>query len=149
MKTRRKGLTLIETSIALAIISISAMGGLSYQYYSVRQMRVASVMLSGMRVGQMLLEDWKGKAAKDNYDPTQLNMGFTKDPLGTDYLITMDGQKYYVWLDHTDLATDAVSGVTLREIKCTVRWQSDATKPSLLTTDPTSVFSTYVRMGQD
>lgn len=149
MKKFRRGTTLIEASIALAAISIAATAGLSYQYQGARQMRVASVMLSSMRVGQMLLEDWKGAGATDNYDPTKLNLGFTKDPKGTNYLIVMDGQKYYVWLEHTDIATDAFSGVTLREIKCTVRWQLNSRNGSLVATDPTSVFSTYVRMGQD
>jgi Tfp pilus assembly major pilin PilA len=149
MKTRRKGATLVETAIALAVISISSVGGLSYQYYSVRQMRVASVMLSGMRVGQMLLEDWKGKAGADDYDPTQLNMGFAKDPAGTDYNFTLDGQMFYIWLDHADIATDAQSGVTLRQITCTIRWKMNPANLALQTADPTSVFSTYVRMGQD
>jgi prepilin-type N-terminal cleavage/methylation domain-containing protein len=149
MKNRRRGLTLIETAIALMIISISAVAGMSYQYYSFRQMRVASVMLSGMRIGQMLLEDWKGEGATDGYDPTSLNMGFLKNPLGTDYSVTMDGQKYNIWLEHSDITTDALSGVTLREIKCTVRWRANSASQTATAADPTSVFSTYVRMGQD
>jgi len=149
MKNRRRGSTLVETAMALGVISIAAVGGLSYQYYSVRQMRVASVMLAGMRVSQMLLEDWKGKGAPDSYDPTLLNMGFQKDPIGTDYVITVDGQKYYIWLEHADVSTDDASGVTLREIKCTIRWQADASAKTLKATDPLSVFSTYVRMSQD
>jgi hypothetical protein len=149
MKTRRKGATLVETAIALAVITISSIAGLSYQYYGARQMRVASVMLSGMRVGQMLLEDWKGKAGADDYDPLQLNMGFVKNPIGSDYNITVDSYKYYIWLAHTDIETDALSGVTLREIMCTVRWKTNPASSSLSASDPTSVFSTYVRMGQD
>jgi type II secretory pathway pseudopilin PulG len=149
MKNRRSGMTLVETAIAMGVIAIAALGGLSYQYYSTRQIRVASVMLSGMRVGQMLLEDWKGKAAADDYDPTVLGLGFTKDPIANNYNLTMDGQKYYIWLDHIDIATDPVTDITLREIKCTIRWQADSTKTALATSDPTSVFSTYVRMGQD
>jgi prepilin-type N-terminal cleavage/methylation domain-containing protein len=149
MKKRQRGMTLVETAVALGIVSISAVGGLSYQYHAARQMRVATVMLSGMRIGQMLLEDWKGTGAVDDYDPTKLGLGFAKDKIGNDYIVTVDGQKYYVWLEHNDITTDDLSGVTLREIKCTIRWQASGMDKPLASTDPTSIFCTYVRTSQD
>lgn len=149
MKSNRKGITLIETAVAMAVIGICAVAGLSYQYQGARQMRTATVMLSGMRIGQMLLEDWKSAGAVDSYDPVKLNMGFQKSPQGNNYIVTMDGQEYYIWLEHGDLATDSVSNVTLREIKCTIRWKASPGAGGLSANDPTSVFSTYVRVSQD
>jgi Tfp pilus assembly major pilin PilA len=149
MKKQRRGLTLIEAAIAIGVVGISSLGALSYQYYSARQLRVASVTLASMRVGQMLLEDWKGKGGDDVYDPTKLGMGFAKDTIGTDYIVTIDGQRFYIWLTHADVTTDSLAGVTLRELKCTVRWRSDLTARTPGTDDPTAVFATYIRRGED
>lgn len=145
MYVRHKGLTLVETAIAMAILAITSIGALSYRYHSAQQIRVANAVTAATRIGQMVLEDWKSKGGAADYDPTSLNMGFTKNTIGDSYVIAIDGMSMAVWLDTSDVDTDAFYGIVLREVKCTVRWRNDTGIGTVGTTDPTAVFTTYVR----
>jgi prepilin-type N-terminal cleavage/methylation domain-containing protein len=150
MRVKRNGLTLVETAIAIAVLSVSALGTLSYQYYAARQSHNATAQLAATRIGQLLLEDWKSVGGKDDYNPTGLNLGFSRDTVGTGYIITVDGLRYYVSLDTpTDVDTDTMTDTTLRQIQCTVRWRVDLTSGSIRSTDPSLIFTTYVRRAQD
>ncbi len=147
MRRKRRGLTLVETAIALGIISVSTIGSLAYQYHAARQIRIAHAELAATRVGQLLVEDWKSTGGASNYDPVQLGIGFVADPVENNYVIFVDGVKFYVWLVHVDEAM--TFGGTLRRITITLRWRANFDNQTPTAVDPIVVFTTYVRKGQD
>ena len=114
MKSRRIhndiGVTLIEAMVAIAIVAVLAIGGLTYQVYGAAHFRIAKGELTSTRAGQLLIEDWKGNGAPDivNYDATELGVGFVK-PNPSDnsyYTITIDGIKLHLNLSFADVAVD-------------------------------------------
>ncbi len=148
MRVKYRGLTLVETAIALAVVSISTLGSLAYQYHAARQIRIAQAELAATRIGQLLVEDWKSTGGADNYDPLALDIGFAADPIGGSYIITVDRVKMYVWLVNVDV--DMSFGGTLRQITVTIRWRGNFDDQAPVPgADPLVVFTTYVRKGQD
>jgi prepilin-type N-terminal cleavage/methylation domain-containing protein len=148
-----KGVTLIEALIAAVIVSILALGGLVYQYLGATHFRVAHAELTATRVGQLLIEDWKGSGAPDidNYDATTLGVGFEK-PIDGDnsyYAITVDGLKMHLWLTYEDIDVDDFAGVTLRQISVKIQWRKDFRSADVETDDPSIVLTTYARLGED
>jgi hypothetical protein len=148
MSTNRKGVTLVEAAAAIAVISICILGALSYQYHSARQIRIAHCELAATRVGQMVIEDWKAAGGNSDYDPRSMDIGFAKNILGSDYNITVDGTKFYVSLDSSQVDFDDFSGIALRQIVCDIRWRDGGTGAPTIT-DPEVIFTTYLRAGQD
>ena len=142
----RRGFTLIEAMVAMAILAIAALGALSYQYHSARHARIAKLEMTATRTAQLLLEDWKSSGGSSNYDPTNLELGFSFDDESGFYRIEVDDQPMYIRLEYKDVATDASAGVTLREISVINRWRTDFadTVPDL--TNPHLVLTTYVRL---
>ncbi len=77
-------MTLIEVVIATVIISIAAVGVLSYGYHGAVQRRMARAHAGAVRTGYLLLEDWKAnggsifyaRAVKGMPSPLELDMGF-------------------------------------------------------------------------
>ncbi len=77
-------MTLIEVLVAMLIISIAAFGGLSYGYHGAVQRRRARAHAGAVRVGRLLLEDWKAnggsifyaRAVRGTPNPLELDMGF-------------------------------------------------------------------------
>jgi hypothetical protein len=151
---QQKGLTLIEACLAMAMIAIVATGALSYQYLGVKHIRIAQTDLAATRIGQLILEDWKGTGGVDvaNYDLTTKSLGFQKPQRATstaDYYIIVDGTAYYVWLSSADKDNDPDAGVTLRQISAILQWPRDFGAGGPAVGDPSMVLSTYVRKGQD
>jgi len=148
-----KGVTLIEALIAAVVVSILALGGLAYQYLGAAHFHVAHAELTATRVGQLLIEDWKGSGAPDidNYDATTLGVGFEK-PIDGDnsyYTITVDGLKMHLWLDFENIDVDDFAGVTLRQISVKIQWRKDFSSADLETDDPSIILTTYARLGED
>jgi type II secretory pathway pseudopilin PulG len=150
---RQRGLTLIEACLAMAMIAIVAIGALSYQYFGIRHLRIAQADLAATRIGQLVLENWKGTGGVNsaNYDLTTLGLGFQRptSPTAGNYYITVDGTTYYVWLAYEDKITDSDSGITLRQISATLRWPNNFGTGSVTANDPAVTLITYVRKGQD
>jgi prepilin-type N-terminal cleavage/methylation domain-containing protein len=149
MLAHRRGVTLIETTVALAVVAVSTLGALSYQYHCARQIHIAHAELAATRVAQTIAEDWKASGGGDAYDPTAMNIGFAKDPIGTGYLITVDGMHFFIDLTARQVDYDNFSTIALREINCTVRWRSDFNAGAPGPSDPAVVMTTYLRAGQD
>ncbi|HSV27165.1 MAG TPA: hypothetical protein VLH60_04660 [Sedimentisphaerales bacterium] len=139
---------MIETAIALAVISVATAGSLAYQYHAARHIRIAHAELAATRIGQLLVEDWKSRGGESNYDPVALNIGFSAVPMADHYIITVDRVRFHVWLVNVDETMHF--GGTLRRITVTIRWRGnfDAALPDPLT-DPLLVFTTYVRKAQN
>lgn len=145
---RQGGFTLVEAMVAMAVLAIASLGALSYQYHTARHAQIAKFEMTATRTAQLLLEDWKSVGGLDNYDPTDLNVGFYTDPeIDGFYRINVDGLPMYVRLRYEDIDHDDVAGVTLREISVIVRWSpdyEDGQGPQA--SDPHLVLTTYVRL---
>ena len=149
ISSKCNGLTLIETVIAIAVIAIAALGSLQYLYFGALQTRVARLELIATRTAQLLLEDWKSTGGDDGYNPVSLGMGFTPISAGN-YRITIGGATFYINLPPAnDIDNDEFAGVTLRRLTATLRWRNDGTQGIISDDDPSLVFTTYVRRGQD
>jgi prepilin-type N-terminal cleavage/methylation domain-containing protein len=149
MSLCRRGVTLIETAVAIIVIAVCTLGALSYQYHSARQMRIAHCELAATRIGQMVIEDWKAAGGNGSYDPLSMDIGFAKNVIGSGYNLAIDGTRYYVTLDSSQVDFDDFSGTILREIVCKVDWLADGGTGTPGSGDPSVIFTTYLRSGQD
>jgi prepilin-type N-terminal cleavage/methylation domain-containing protein len=147
----KKGFSLIEVMVAVLLTCIIALGTLGYRYLSVKHGRTADAQLMAVRIGQLLLEDWKSQAGNADYDPESLNLGFAAPKSGEygAYFITLGNIPFFVDLQNTDVETDAAAGVTLRQMAVIVKWRSDLTRGAIRSYDPSLTFTTYVRRDQD
>lgn len=143
---RSGGMTLIEIMVAMAILAIAAIGALGYQYHSATHNRIARLEMTATRTAQLLLEDWKGTGGLSNYDPRNLNIGFTKLEDSDIYRIVIDNLPMYAKLAYTDLDYDSTAGLTLREISVIVRWRRDLSAGMPTISDGILVLTTYVRL---
>lgn len=134
--------TLVEVMAAMAVLVISSVGALSYQYYSARDAQIARSQITATRVAQLLLEDWKSTGGSSEYNPRTLGLGFSSplpipshfsegvglglgSPLRDSvYDVTIDYVPMMVMLTWSDVAEDDVSGVILRQLNVTVMFGS-------------------------
>lgn len=151
-----RAFTLIELMVAVAVISIAAICALDYQYYAAKHSRVAHAQITAMRTSQLLIEDWKSVGGSTAYDPLNLQLGFSSASVPSDftmgqsigstlnntvYTITVNNVSMLIILGYSDVAHDAISGTTLRQLTAMVRWQDGTT----LCISPV-VLTTYVRL---
>jgi prepilin-type N-terminal cleavage/methylation domain-containing protein len=150
-KSKRDGFTLVEVMISVAIIVIVALGTLSYQYQTVKHSRSAEAQVTAAYLGQLLLEDWKSTFGDAGYDATSLGLGFVipTAPETGNYKITLDNQTFYLQkaqqLVNIPNNPDLVAGITLQELSVTVRWRKDGGTGAVGASDPTLIFTTFVR----
>jgi len=150
-KSRRDGFTIVEVMMSVTIITIVALGTLSFQYYSVKDSRTSEAQVTATRLGQLLLEDWKSTFGDAGYDATSLGMGFVAPipPETGDYKITLDNQTFYLQKTQQEVDIpnnpDLVAGITLQELSVTVSWRRDYGNGAVSSSDPTLTFTTFVR----
>ncbi len=148
--------TLVEVMVAMTILTIAALGALSYQYHAAGHVRIARAQSAATHVAQLLLEDWKSTGGSEEYDPSILALGFSSPlpiPFGWDevksqelgeplhdavYAITIDDLPMLVMLSWEDVAYDATAGLKLRQLAVTVKFgvvnQLENIPPVALTT---------------
>jgi hypothetical protein len=136
--------------IAVALTCILALGGMSYQYYSMKDSRIAQAQIMATRIGQLLLEDWKSTGGDPDYDPESLLLGFEKTGAGEfgNYRVTLGSQTFYMRLQFDDVDHDDLADVILRQINVTVRWRWDYTRGPVSDNDPVISLATYVRRDE-
>jgi prepilin-type N-terminal cleavage/methylation domain-containing protein len=139
-----RGFSLIEVMLSMAIVIIVALGTLSFQYQGVKHSRAAEAQIAAARIGQLLLEDWKSSGGDTDYDPNALGLGFTYVS-ANNYTISLDYQTFHILMARQVISTDAVAGVTLLQLSITVSWRRDFGTGTVSSTDPSLVFTTYVR----
>jgi prepilin-type N-terminal cleavage/methylation domain-containing protein len=150
-KSRCDGFTIVEVMVSVAIITIVALGTLSFQYYSVKNSRSSEAQVTATRLGQLLLEDWKSTGGDSDYDANALGLGFAASipPATGSYNITLDYQKFYIQMAQQLVSIannpDPVAGVTLQELSVTVSWRKDFGNGAVSDSDPTLTFTTFVR----
>jgi len=149
MKNRKRGFTLIEIVITMAILLIASLGVINYQYYAIKSAKIAQTKISATRLGTLILENWKSFGGSDTYDPTELNLGVVKlTSVENKYLITVDDVPFYLTLSARDIDSSEITGVTLRELSVFVQWNSDYLQEIPQSSDPATTFYTYVRQDQ-
>lgn len=162
MKTKRPkftaAVTLVEVMVAMVILTIAALGALSYQYHAAGHARIARAQSAATHVAQLLLEDWKSTGGSKEYDPSILALGFSSplpipaqwtnvnvkamvlaEPLNSAvYAVTIDDLPMLVMLSWEDVAYDATAGLKLRQLGVTVKFgvvhQIENIPPVALTT---------------
>jgi len=160
---------LLELMIALAVIGVAALGGLSYQYHATKHAKVAQAQITATRMVQMLLEDWKSTGGSTDYDPESLGMGISATypvslgPGGFAELgSTLNGEAYHVEvaglpmvmvLKYKDVDYDAEADVTLRQLAIVVGFGTVSAETATLTDSrgwvsgvPPVTLTTYVRV---
>jgi prepilin-type N-terminal cleavage/methylation domain-containing protein len=146
----RGGVTLIEVMLALAVVVIAALGSLCYEYLCVDHVRYARAEMTATRIAQLLIEDWKSTGGADDYDPQDLNMGFTLPPevgMGN-FMTVVDGIPLYISMDQGEVEKDTFAGIKLNRITVAVKWRKDFTSGPVTDSDPSITFNTYVRRDQ-
>lgn len=150
--SRLHGFTIVEVMLSMAIVTIVALGTLSFQYNGVKPARASEAQIAATRLGQLLLEDWKSTGGDSDYDPNVLGLdpGFTLITT-SNYRITLDYQTFYLHFAQTLAPVssgsnpDPVAGVTLQQLSVTVSWRKDYTAGTVSSSDPTLTFTTFVR----
>ena len=148
--------TLIEIMVAMTILTIAALGALSYQYHAAGHVRIARAQSAATHVAQLLLEDWKSTGGSEEYAPDTLAVGFSSplpipakwtnvkamvlaNPLNDAvYAVTIDDLPMLAMLSWEDVAYDTTAGVKLRQLGVTVNFgvvnQLEEILPVALTT---------------
>ena len=165
------GVTLVEALVAMSIMAVTALGALSYQYHAARHGHLARQQMTATRTAQLLLEDWKSTGGDENYNPTELGLGFSSplpvpsglsfdsEPTGATlhnavYTITVDGLPMLVMLKWADIPDPyGISEISLRELavivsidKSIVSSADGNTTRSGAINIPPIILSTYVRI---
>ena len=141
----------MEVMVAVALTCVIALGTLDYRYLNVKHSRIADAQLFAVRIGQLVLEDWKSNSGDTDYNPESLNLGFAAPLPGEygNYVITLGNIPFFVFLQVSDVETDATAGVALRQMSVTVEWRNDLARGAIRSCDPSLTFTTYVRRDQD
>jgi len=64
--------------ITTVVVAIAALGGLSYEYLSAKQTKIALSQMTATRTARLLLEDWKSTGGSSDYRPSSLGLGFSE-----------------------------------------------------------------------
>lgn len=132
----RRGVTLVEVMTATAVMAAGTIGALSFQYHASGHSKIARSQICGTRTAQLLLEDWMSTGGSEEYDPTELGLGFSSG--NGQYSITVDEVPMIVRLAWKDIDHDSEAEVTLRELSVEVEFGDEDNlekiKPVILTT---------------
>ncbi len=142
------GVTLLELVIATLILSIAAVGALTYQYHAVKHAHSAQAELTAAQLAQLVIDDWKSTGGDEFYDPADLDLGLEELSNSRIYRIRLNDFPMRVGLEHNDVEIDEAAGVTLREIRVVVRWRRDYKDLEPAGDDPVFISTTYVRRDQ-
>jgi len=146
-----RGMTLIEVLMAAVVASVAATGVLSYEYQAARQTRVARAHAAAVRIGYMLLDDWKANGGNFLYadgddgvhNPVELDMGFVRISNGV-YHITVGNIPMQVTLSREPRYLYS----RLIELKVVVQWRVDLGEGQFGPDDRRVELATYARVDQ-
>jgi hypothetical protein len=121
--------SLAEVMVSVVVVTIVALGGLSYQYHAARHARIARAQITATRTAQLLLEDWKSTGGSSEYDPAALGIGISFAGAvsigsydwdttlgGGAYSTKIDGLPMVVMLGFRDVEYDVDAQVKLRQL---------------------------------
>jgi hypothetical protein len=114
----RRGISLVETMNAIAILSIGVIGITGYRYCAALDTHKSDACIASARIGQLLSESWRGLQGSENYNPvTHLGAGLTitesnglEAPMGYtvlgSYKILMNNMAFYTTLSWKDFSSN-------------------------------------------
>ena len=147
----RRGLSLVDAMVALAILSVGVVAATNYRYYAALDARKATMHTAAAKIGQMLCESWRGVEGAETYDPTtylgsNLEITTSTGPdkpedftlLGS-YAVQLNGVDYYVTMSWKDI----YSG--LRALNVVVAWvQQEQVGSNFADVDKSFKLTTYM-----
>ena len=123
-----------EVMVSVVVVTIVALGGLSYQYHAARHARIARAQITATRTAQLLLEDWKSTGGSSQYDPEDLGIGISFAGAvsigsydwdttlgGGAYSMKIDGLPMVVMLGFRDVESDEGAQVKLRQLTVVIQ----------------------------
>ena len=112
-----KGLSLVETMVAIVILSIAVIGASGYRYYAALDTRKADMRMTAARVALLLCESWRGLKGDETYDPTV--------HLGSELLITVADSNDFAPDEPNDFTKLGSYAVLMNGVPCytTMSWQ--------------------------
>ncbi|MBC8392815.1 MAG: type II secretion system protein [Deltaproteobacteria bacterium] len=148
MAKYKSGYTLVEVIITIAVLAVISLGTMGYQFHAVQQAKTAQAKMTAMRLGSLILENWRSQGGSDAYDPTALNLGIVELNAGEKYYYVINDVPFYLNLFKKDIDTNSTTGVTLRQLSVFVQWRADYQEMLPGNSDPGSTLFTYVRRDQ-
>ena len=167
---QKRGLTLIEVMIAMGILMFAVIGAMGYRYYSALDTRKADEQITAGRIGQMLLEGWRGGGGRNmgdpynSFNPVNLSVpdaqlliangssgppvpsGFTS--FGSTYRVMSEGARYYATLSYKDEDLNGDGTLDMRILNAEVAWIEDYPTGNYQATDRTVRLTTKVDKPQ-
>jgi hypothetical protein len=138
--------TLIEATVAMAVLTIAMLGAMSYEFYASKDAQTARAQTAATKTAQLLLEDWKSTGGSQEYNPTFLDLGFSSalkipadftydSSLGSPlndavYAITINDIPMLVMLIWADLAYDTMAEIKLRQLAAIAKCRPEAVSAS-------------------
>lgn len=146
--SKPNGFSFIEMMIAILILAVVSLGTLSYQLHAVQRNTKSDTKMAAVRMGTLVIENWKSTGGSDGYDPTQQHLGISKVQNEDLYKVIIDNVPYYLSFTFQDLDTNVTTGVTLRELSVLVQWCEDCGDQIPGGSDPSTTLYNYVRRDQ-
>ena len=116
-----KGLSLVETMVAIVVLSIAVIGASGYRYYAALDTRKADMRMTAARVALLLCESWRGLKGDETYDPIV--------HFGSELLITVDDSNDVAPDEPDDFTKLGSYSILLNGVQCysTMSWKDIAT----------------------
>lgn len=150
------GVSLIESMIAVTVLSVAVVGASAFRYYSALDVREADRQAAAARVAILLCESWQGAADTAGYNlVTLLGSDLTisaisghkeSDPdwpagftlLGNYKITSADGAEYYATLAWKNVYSD------FKAINVVVAWSQSGTTGGINNADKSFKLTGYV-----
>lgn len=143
----RRGYTLIEVAVMMAVLLVIAVGAFGFQYHSAIHNNTAYGQLNALNTAQLVIEDWVNTGGALDYDPSQLKLGFSNFS-GSDgeYYFKINKMPMYFTLDSKNIDHDEDASITLRQLFVRVNWKRDFSSDPPDSDDPSLLLTTYTRV---
>ena len=123
---RRQGLSLVNTMVTVAILSVAVIGSSSFRYCAALDSRRAAKRVAAAQIAVLLCESWRAVEGIETYDPVAhlgIDLELAENPdapadftvLGR-YTVTLNDADVYATLSWNDVDAG------LRAINVTVAW---------------------------
>lgn len=126
-----RGISLVDTMVSVAIISVAVIGTSSFRYYAALDSRKATIQITAVRTAVLLCESWRAVADPNAYDPTayfSTDLKLTECPAATGlpdeegftrlggYKLVLNNHSYYATLSWKNISAG------MRALNVVVAW---------------------------
>lgn len=142
------GFSLLETVIAIVILTILSIGTLGYHYLASRMASRANAELTAARTARFILDNWKKTGGDEHFNLQDLNAGFNRIGNSNQYTVTINRLPMTAEVSWKDIDENRLSMTQIRQIQVTIRWKSDYSQGSMTAGDPCYIIATYARRDE-